>query len=85
MCTTPISSAASLSKQELTTGQGTDDWNFTLSNDSTTYEYDAEVWATAQGQVEKGLLSTFMSKNSMDRLLGTGRWRAIKRRKFAAR
>ena len=57
-----------------------DHWNQSVAASSLPSDLDKEVFATAQEQVEKGLLSKPMPKTAVDKTFGRGGWRAIRRR-----
>ena len=57
-----------------------DKWNTSVALGSRPSDLDKEIFETAQEQVSRGLLSKAMSKKSVDRVFGKGKWRAIRRR-----
>ena len=57
-----------------------DTWNTKLNNDNRCFDYDTDVWDTAQDQLERNLLSEALTKEQIDNIFGKGRRRGIRRR-----
>ena len=54
-----------------------DTWNTKLSLDNRPFDHDAEVYDTAQDQLQRNLLSEALTKQDLDKIFGKGRWRGF--------
>ena len=57
-----------------------DAWNEATAHRSLPSDLDREVYGTALGQGERGLLSKNMFKKELDKQFVKGRWKSIRRR-----
>ena len=77
----PISkSKAEISLTALLDVDDADAWNAKLSNDNKAFDHDSDVYDTSQDQLERKLISEALTKTDLDKIIGTGRWRGIRRR-----
>ena len=51
-----------------------------MDTDNKAFDHDKDVWDIAQDQSDRHLLSDALTKQDVDKIIGKGKWRGIRRR-----